>query len=155
MKNMKMIYVAIAFLVGGFIMFGQYRKFYCLLDGRCVTVWKRIGGTCFIIPGKYFGVFRPSTGYIKTTNDNNATIYWKKTLPSKIIVRIDPITKYEIINGSPETTIEDFNNNKVAYLNYILYPEGPAKFRDVHPDVEYIAIAIKENYARDKQLNIL
>jgi len=39
--------------------FGESRKFFCLEDGNCVTVWKTFNG-CYIIPGKYYGIVKPS-----------------------------------------------------------------------------------------------
>ena len=51
----------------------KLRNFYCLFDNQCVTVWKRIGGSCYIITGKYYGLFKPKE-YIKTENLNAITL---------------------------------------------------------------------------------
>ncbi len=53
------------------------RRYYHLSNNKCITVWKRLGGDCYIIPYKYFGVFVPSE-YIKTKNSNAITIIYDK-----------------------------------------------------------------------------
>lgn len=69
--------------------FDQTRSFYCVGNNRCITVWKRVGGTCYIIPGKYYGILRPSQDYIKTTNDNAITILFACTQDVDFIISND------------------------------------------------------------------
>jgi len=57
------------------VWFDQSRSFYCLSNDKCITVWKRLGNECYIIPGKYYGILKPSD-YVKTTNDNALTLIY-------------------------------------------------------------------------------
>lgn len=150
MNKLGKIIGLIAFIVlAVFLCFDEYRNYYCLPDGKCLTVWKRVGGTCYIIPGKYYGVAKPSENYIKTTNTNDATIYWNKKTPDKIIVRIEE--SYSIVNtNNDEIYIEDFRSNAGANLDSVLYNKSSLKFSDVNTGVDYISVYIKENYARSK-----
>lgn len=57
-----------------------------------ITVWQRIGNTCYIIPGKYYGILAPKENYIKTANYKNYIgIVWdtKDKLDFKISVYND------------------------------------------------------------------
>lgn len=36
-----------------------------------ITLWMRIGNTCYIIPGKYYGLFPPEKNFIKSVNYRN------------------------------------------------------------------------------------
>jgi hypothetical protein len=68
---------------------GESRKFYCLDNETCVTVWKTYNNACFIIPGKYYGIIKPSRNHIETTNTNLLTIYFSKELSQALIVQCE------------------------------------------------------------------
>ena len=123
----------------------EERKFYCLSEGKCVTVWKNIGGRCYIIPGKYYGVFVPVKNYIQTSNVNNITIYWNTYFQDKIILRCD--NDCEIKNNPNDSMIIKFDKQ----IKKILYEPKTIQFDDLANDTEMIAIFIKENFALDKK----
>lgn len=70
-KNKKYILLIIIILFG-YYQFDYKRHFIESSDGKKVfTVWQRIGNRCYIIPGKYYSPFKPSTNYIQTKNYRN------------------------------------------------------------------------------------
>ncbi|MHC5310127.1 hypothetical protein ACYSNM_08660 [Myroides sp. LJL116] len=135
--------------------YDQSRTFYCVSNDKCVTVWKRLGGKCYIIPSKYYGVFKPSENYIKATNTQYLTLYFSNDIPNKMIVRdqgnsMGKGEKYEIVNNLPEELeINDYSDD----YNVILYKSDAVKFKDVKTSTEYIDLNIFENYATDKNGN--
>lgn len=141
------ILLAIVFLVW----LDQSRSFYCLSEDKCVTVWKRLGNKCFIIPGKYYGVLSPTVEHIRTTNNQYLTLYFADDLPGRIIVRNQSDSEregYEIVESS---------KGRLGFVEYtddlkmILYKPGAKKFSDVVRTANYMDLDIKENYAIDKK----
>ena len=63
----------------------QNRNFYNLENGKCFTIWKRIGGTCYIIPGKYWGVNAPDS-FVKAKNSGIVTLFFSASQPDNIFV---------------------------------------------------------------------
>jgi hypothetical protein len=53
------------------------RKFY-RVNNTTFTVWKRLGGTCYITPYEYKCLLPPQQDYIKTTNWNDLAICIEK-----------------------------------------------------------------------------
>lgn len=127
------------------------RKFYCLDNNKCITIWKTSWG-CYIIPGKYYGVIKPSDCYIKSRNDKYLTLYFSSNIPNRIIVRDQGSFTgkkggYEIVNNIPEILeIVEYSND----YKTILYRPEATKFRDVKSTTDYLTVNIKENYAIDK-----
>jgi hypothetical protein len=114
-------------------------------------VWKRLGNKCYIIPGKYYWILRPSDNYLKTSNTQYLTLYFSEKLPKKIIVRNQGISsgkdEYEIRNN-PKGDWELLEYSERYKL--ILYQTHARKFKDVKTTTNYLDLAIKENYAIDK-----
>jgi hypothetical protein len=127
--------------------FGESRKFFCLDNGRCITVWKTYNGVCYIIPGKYYGILRPSSSnYIQTSNLSDADIIWQKD-SSDMIVSIESNSK--IINQSfTRDKILDYNSNKTYYDSVFTYYDG--KYRRYNKGLDRMSIFIRDNYAIDK-----
>lgn len=147
---MKKILLLIALVIClAIIYFGEKRDFYCLENGKCVTVWKTYGNSCYIIPYKYYGLLSPSGNYIRTTNINDITIYWNSEFPKTVTVRCEQ--DFEIVNkDSIKAPIVDFNSNYENNLNKVFYDKDAKGFSDVRRNVNFISIDIKENYATDK-----
>jgi hypothetical protein len=84
MKRLLLIFSILIIVV--LIWYGESRKFFCLNNSKCVTVWKTYNNVCYIVPGKYYGLIKPSSrSYIKTTNVNNLDIIWKSSSDSIIV----------------------------------------------------------------------
>lgn len=150
---LKIIGVVLLLIVVLLIWFDQSRTFYCLSEDKCITVWKRLGNKCYIIPGKHYGVLNPSGNYIKTTNTQYLTLYFSDDIPNEMIVRNQGSSAgekggYEIVNNLSENLlITEYSDD----YRDILYKADAVKFKDVKATTEYIDINIKENYATDKR----
>jgi len=132
------------------VWFDQSRSFYCLSEDKCITVWKRLDSKCYIVPGKYYGIFKPSNDYIKTTNTNIVDVIWK----DKGNLLIASQEKVDVFNeGTNQFQIDIYNNQKL--LNDSLYTIFDGKYRKYRKEIEFLSINIKENYARDKTGNKL
>src|SRR5690554_2019876 len=126
------------------------RSFYCLSEGKCITVWKKGNNSAFIIRGKYDGAKTPSDNYVKLINITNAVDWYASIIFTKddklLIDVVDDNTK--VNSNSSNGIIELYNNKKT--LNDSLYTYFDGKYRRYKKDVEYISLNIKENYVTDK-----
>src|ERR1700719_2287763 len=144
MKSL-LLYFSI-FIIVTLIWYGESRKFFCLGDGQCVTVWKTYNSVCYIIPGKYYGLLKPtSANYIETTNLSDLDVIWQ-TGSSDMIVSVDDSAKN--IKQSNNSKIVNYNLHK-GY-NDSLFTDFDGKNHRYKKGVNYISIFIKENYATDK-----
>jgi len=130
------------------LLYGEWRSIYCIGNNRCVTVWKTFGDVCYIIPGKYYGLMRPANTCLKSTNDNNITLYFSADLPNTIIYQSDQ-----------EVFVENENRAELLFRNYyedegktktLLYLPNATRQKDVKPNVDFISLGILDNYARGK-----
>lgn len=136
------------FIISILIWYGEARKFFCLDDGKCVTVWKTYNNICYVIPGEYYGLFKPSENFIQTTNTNNLTIFFTNELPDAFIYQSDQDV---IINDmkKDDFVFYDLNSNSQKFIK-ILYPSNAKKSSDLKDNARLIDIFIQENYAIDK-----
>lgn len=124
----------------------QSRSFYCLSEGKCITVWKRSGNKCYIVLNKYSGLFKPTDNYIKTTNTAFVDILW--TDDNRLL--IDTEDNAEIVQPSSDKNliIERYRDDKA--MNDSLYTYFDGKYNRYDEGVNYIRLYIKENYATDR-----
>lgn len=128
------------------VWFGKKRSFYCLDDRHCVTVWKTYNNRCYVIPGKYYGLFKPSRSYIESTNINSMDLIWNGA-PHEVIVNKDDNSS--IVNRFPNSiNIIDYNTNKIH--NDSLFTSFDGKYHRYRKDVMFISVFIEENYAVGK-----
>lgn len=132
----------------------QSRSFYCLSERKCITVWKRSGNICYIIPGKYSGIFKPSDNYIKTTNvnplvgNNYFTFYFTEEMPNTLIYRSK--STFEVYNGDKQKLLLIDYDSDVEKYKEVLYIPDAKKVNDLKENVNLISLDTKENYATDK-----
>lgn len=121
----------------------EARSFYCLDNGICITVWKQLGNTCYVIPEKYYGMFPPVKNYFKITNTAALDIYYSDALPNILFVT----------DGENDSTnvVNDTNNKlQMYYLQY----ENQEKYRtylvdeneNLKNNVRMLTIDISENF---------
>jgi|SRR5699024_7750468 len=139
-KLTKYIGLSLLLIAIGLIIIDQTRSFYCLERGKCITVWKQLGNKCYIIPGKYYGLFKPDNAYIKTTNTNLITVIWQNNHS----ILIDSYVKVEIFNQfSGSVVIRLYNNEKI--LNDSLYTYFDGNYHKYKKGVNYMSVDIEEN----------
>lgn len=141
------------YLILDAIFFKGARSFYCLPnDEECITVWKRLDDSVYIIPGKYKDNAMPTTSYIKTINGQMLTLYFTEQLPNKIIVRNEGNYK----DGIGSYSLKNKKDDGWQFVEYskeyekLLYSPNAKKFKDVKPNTNYIGLEIKRNSAVDK-----
>jgi len=146
---MKTFLLSILVLIAlSIVWLGESRRFYCFDNDNYITVWKTYNNVCYIIPGKYYGLLKPSQCYIKSTNSNNMTIYMSNELPNSLIYRSDEAIN--VIGGNHSNfTFVDYNSNTNGFHS-MLYETNSKLLKGVKGGVDYMDIFIKENYAIDK-----
>ena len=138
------------FLVIGVILlivwFGEDRSFYTTGNGKYVTVWKTYGNTCYVIPGKYYGLTKPSKRtHIQSTNTAMISLLWNERLDT-IFMSSSKATVFNF--PSSEVFILDYEANSKAVDNIYTYLEDNK--RKVKKNAQYISLMIEENYATDQ-----
>lgn len=146
MKRFLLYSVIVIFL--SVVWYGESRNFFCLDNGRCVTVWKTFNNVCYIIPGRYYGILRPSDNFIESSNSNFMTIYFTSELPNVFIYKSDQSLK--IKNASKEKVVfYDYNSN-IQKFDSILYIPNAKKNNEIKGNARLMDVFIRENYALDK-----
>jgi hypothetical protein len=128
--------------------FGESRNFFCLDNGNCITTWKTYNNVCYIIPGKYYGLVKPSKNYIQSTNNNTLTIYMSSELPNTIVYKSNQPLK--VVNSDKKEFYFYDYNLEVEKFDNIMYMPNAKKNNDIKENVRLIDLFIQENYAIDK-----
>lgn len=139
------LFIVIA-IVSLLLWYDQSKNYYCLSEDKCITVWKRLGGDCYIISGKYSGWFSPSNDYVKTSNTQYLTLYYSNKLPDNVIIR------NQGTSGGLEGGYEITGDTFVKYtdeLKELLYRKNATYHKDIKEGVGFIDLDIKESYAKD------
>jgi hypothetical protein len=149
-KMVRMLLLIIGVFLILIVMFSvcaeQNRSFYCLSEGKCVTVWKRYGDKCYIILDKYNGIFKPTDNYIKTTNTAFVDVIW--TDDNRLLIDTDDNAEIIQPYSEKKLVIERYSKDKV--INDSLYTYFDGKYNRYNEKVNYIRLYVKENYAADR-----
>jgi hypothetical protein len=143
---MRMLLVLLILIVVGSICSEQTRSFYCLSEGKCVTVWKRSGDKCYIVLDKYYGIFKPTDNYIKTSNTAFVDVIW--TEDNRLLIDTDDNVEIVQPHSNKKFIIERYSNDKVINDSRYTYFDG--KYDRYNEKVDYIRLYVKENYATDR-----
>jgi hypothetical protein len=130
------------------IWYRESRRFFCLNNGQCITVWKTYNNVCYIIPGKYCGIVKPSNGYIESANTNLITFYFSPELPGAFVFQSGMAVMIHK-DARNKFYFYDFSKDTSRYLN-IFYSPTAKKRSDMKPGTGLMDIDIRENYACDK-----
>jgi hypothetical protein len=117
----------------------QTRSIYCLSNEKCITVWKRVGGSCYLVPERYYGILKP-TEYIKTENSNSLTILYDANSKYDFIILNDYGKRLEVITS----------DTKIKYFTYEERDDFIKKYfinNRIKPRLKYLQIDIGENLA--------
>jgi hypothetical protein len=144
----KILIVAILILCLGAIWFGEKRKFF-LIGTEYVTLWKTYNNVSYLIPGKYFGLTKPSSGYIRTSNTNNLTLYISEKIPRTIIFKNEDSVEVNTSSNKSDIVFEKYMNNPEKF-HAILFNPGGHTYKDLSTDAHVLDIIIKENYAMNE-----
>ncbi|HEY8398213.1 MAG TPA: hypothetical protein VIK80_09745 [Flavihumibacter sp.] len=149
---MKKVILFVVILIGVLLLwYGESRKFICLNNGTCITVWKTFGNTCYIIPGKYYGITSPSVDHIRTTNTTLIDLYFSKSLPNTVIYR--STDSAVVKNAHPEVLVfADYISDMNRYQDLLFEDAGRQKLKE---DADLIFIDIHDSHSVDKHKNRL
>lgn len=117
-----------------YLIIDQSRSFYKLEEGKEVTVWKRIGGKCYVIPYKYYGVIKPSSCAIETVNTAGVTLIWHN---GRLIVNTD--SEMKIINNG-DCILEDYMNNEDENDSRFLWNDNG--INKLKSDLKYFSVYV-------------
>lgn len=140
MRLIKYLMILIAVICFFLLLLQENRSFYYNSDKtKCVTIWKRFGGKCLVIPRKYIGLFKPDEEYLETTNRNSLTIIWEKGGEYDLVIfnsygfKIDSNFKKTRVNYYEPNRRDEFN--RVYYNNH-----------HIKPQFEYLMVDIGEGW---------
>jgi len=156
MKKVFDFSIIVAIIIAVLLLyFDQSRKYFCISEDKCVTVWKRIGGTCYIVPDKYTGWFKPKDDFIRTSNLSNLDIVWIDQFPNSIIIKQQSYYQYIIVNKNKNNLhIYRYENDSDTFHS-LIYNIGAKNYSDIKAGVFRLSIDVRENYARTSDGRIL
>ncbi|MDQ0109432.1 hypothetical protein J2T02_004575 [Chitinophaga terrae (ex Kim and Jung 2007)] len=141
--------IVVSFL---FAWYGESRRFFCLEDGKCITVWKTYNNVCYVIPGKYYGIWAPSNNFIRTSNLNELTIFFTDELPNTWIVQ----SKEELkVYNKAGFVFLDYDEDSAKLRDILYKPDAKMFYKDLRFGASLINIDIKENYACNKDGKVI
>lgn len=72
----KKFFITIMVLAMFVFVWSQFRHFY-IVNNISFTVWKRVGGYCYVMPGRYYSLKKPKKDYIRVSNVGSLLICLK------------------------------------------------------------------------------
>lgn len=144
-KILKVLVVFIGIVGVLFVWYDQSRSFFKATNGEYITMWKRWGGTCYLIPGKYYGITKPNDDYIETKNKNEYVVFlWGNNKANDLLYFGNASDK--IINADKaKFNIINYVDNKQK--NDSLYTEKHGHYGRYKKGVIFLSINILEGYA--------
>ena len=109
-------------------------------NGEYITIWKRHGDKCYIIPGKYWGLFAPKHNFALSKNINEIDIIW---LNKKHIV-ISGLDSILVINKDPQQVLLQNYIENEHYFDSVLC-DFDGKFNRYKRTTNYISISLGFN----------
>lgn len=143
-KSIKMLFLILLF--GLPIWYGETRSFECSDKGKCVTVWKTYGNTCYVIPGKYYGLLAPSSGenYIKTVNTSiGVGLIWVQGT-KMVLAQIDSDSQIVNNNNHDKETIINYNINKQYNDSLYTYYDPKLHINIYRKNINFISVSIDD-----------
>lgn len=142
---MKILAILIVFTGIIFICYDQSRSFFKATNGKYITMWKRWGGTCYLIPGKYYGIIKPSDGYIETRNRNEYIDFLWFTNGSNHLLYYGNVEDKIYNVNKADFIISNYLDNKQK--NDSLFTEKKGQYFHYKKGVTHLSINIFEGYA--------
>lgn len=72
----KKFFITIMVFAMFVFVWSQFRHFY-IVNNISFTVWKRVGGYCYVMPGRYYSLKKPKKDYIRVSNVGSLLICLK------------------------------------------------------------------------------
>lgn len=143
---------AALFLLGtaglGALWYGEGRRFYCVGNAQCLTVWKTFGNTCYLVPGHYYGLLPPTDNYIATTNTGDFTAYFSPVLPATAVFKLSEPGR--VINRTPNVFRWVAYETRAKTYDRLFFAKNATKANDLQPTTFLIEANLLEGYATGK-----
>lgn len=92
---------------------------------QCMTIWRTIGGKCYIIPGKYYSLFPPKNNFISTHNTAILYIAWESQGNWRTEIAINK-----------KAFVQDLDTNVVCYSETINFSAKYLKSQELKNKVK-------------------
>jgi hypothetical protein len=143
MKKILLFFFILIFCIA--VWYGESRKFVAFPNGKDVTVWKTYNNKCYIIAGKYYGLFKPSLdqAYIETTNTSSGVdLIWKES-SDMILAQVD---SGSMLHSNPlaKVQITDYNLNKIHNDSIYTYFDTKLKVKRYKKNINIVSVSINE-----------
>ena len=136
----------------------EKRSFYCLENGKCVTVWKTFYNICYVTPYKYYGLLFPHDNYFKTERwpDADISIYWSGDFPNEVFFEFAPDhALIQLVNKSPEKLkFTDIYFNQEEYRKKILEDKSGKRVSPIKDVYRTILLQDPTNYSAGVKDNV-
>lgn len=143
----RALLICLSIILLAFLWYKESRTFYNIEDNNCITVWK-YNNRYYIIPGKYYGLLKPTVNFLESPVENYITIYYSKELPNSLVFRSERDIK--VINNKKDSFLFLNYNENIAKFDKLLYLPAATKNNDIKPNVYLLDIFLKENFAINK-----
>jgi hypothetical protein len=144
---MKKILIFLGVVILITIWYVESRSFFCVGDGKCITVWKTYS-KCYIIPGKYYGLLKPSDNVIELSKSDVITVFFSDSIPNTIIYKSDRPVR--VTNENKEKILLVNYADDLGKMDSLLYIENAKKNSDVKSHVQLMDVILEDNYVVDK-----
>lgn len=136
---MKRIFVFVIVILIFYLCLFESRKFYCIDESHCVTVWGR-----YVIPRKYYGIINPTDNYVKVSlSVTDLDLIWYDN-SKRILVNCSQ--EFSIFNNdNSKLRIEDYRFREKFYDSVLTHVEK--NYCVYNDSVVEIAINMKEGYS--------
>jgi hypothetical protein len=143
----RVIFVLLGLLIGC-IGYFESRDFICSDQGKCITDWKTYGHNRYIIPGKFYGLLKPSNSvnYVKAKYKSAGMVFiWKNGIDT-LLVQMD--SNNQIINNNQKgTLIIDYNSKQGDYDSLYTHFDKKQHLKLFKKNVERVAIPLEDSGA--------
>jgi hypothetical protein len=145
---MRKVILVLICVVFGFVWYDESRDFICTDAGKCITDWKTYGHNRYIIPGKFYGLLKPSNSvnYVKAKYKSSGMVFIWKSGVDTLLAQID--SNDQIINNRQKgTLIMNYNSKQEYYDSLYTYFDEKLHLRLFKKDVERVAIPLEDSGA--------
>ena len=127
------------------VWYGESRKFVPFPNGNYVTVWKTYNNKCYVIIGKYYGLFTPplDRAYIKTTNVSPGVDLIWKIGSNTILAQVDSGSVFHS-NTLAKVQIVDYNLNRIHNDSVYTYFDSKLKVKRYKKNINMVSVSINE-----------
>jgi len=133
---MKYLMGLVAALICLCVLYAEHRKIIRLREGSFITIWKTIGGKCYIMPYRYLGLLYPPNDYIETRNDNVLAI----------AVEHAPTLTWALLNNGNKPVAFTRTHWPVEYYRFKDYLAFRKKYWVTRKSVwDFVTVDIKED----------